>query len=81
MTKSTMGVRLDEETQNRLEALSRLKERTPHYLMKTAITHFLDPEEQVEAERLLVKSRWEKYEITGEALEHDEVKSWAASLV
>ena len=80
MTKSTMGVRLDEETQNRLEALSRLKERTPHYLMKTAITHFLDTEEQVEAVRLLVKSRWEKYEITGEALEHDEVKSWAASL-
>jgi len=80
MTKSTMGVRLDEETQHRLEALSKLKDRTPHYLMKAAITHFLDIEEQAEQERQIVKSRWEKYEITGEALGHDDITSWAKKL-
>ena len=54
MAGSTMGVRLNKETQHRLEAL--------------------------EAERQLVKDRWQKYELTGETVGHADVKAWAASL-
>ena len=80
MAKSTMGVRLSEDTQSRLEALGKARDRSPHYLMKTAIERFLDSEEALEEERRLVKSRWEKYELTGEALDHADVKAWADGL-
>lgn len=80
MANSTMGVRLNEETQHRLEALGKARDRTPHYLMKAAVERFLDVEEALEAERQLVKSRWEKYELTGETVDHTNVKAWAASL-
>ena len=80
MTNSTFGVRLSEDTRHRLEALAKFRDRTPHYLMKAAIERFLHVEEALEAERQLVKSRWEKYEFTGETIEHTDVKTWAASL-
>ena len=74
MSNSTMGLRLSEETRHRLEALGKVRDRTPHYLMKTAVERFLDAEEALEAERRLVKSRWEKYELTGE------MEAWANKL-
>lgn len=80
MANSTMGVRLNEETQQRLEALGKTRDRTPHYLMKSAIERFLEVEEALEAERQLVKSRWQKFELTGETVDHGDVKSWATGL-
>lgn len=80
MANSTMGVRLSEEIQRRLEVLGKARDRTPHYLMKAAIERFLDVEEALEAERQLVKSRWKKYELTGETVDHEDVEAWAASL-
>ncbi len=80
MASSTMGVRLNEETQRRLEALGKARDRTPHYLMKAAVERFLDVEEALEAERQLMKDRWEKYELTGETIDHADVKAWSTSL-
>ncbi len=80
MANSTVGVRLNDDTQRRLEALSKARDRTPHYLMKAAVERFLDVEEALESERQLVKSRWEKYALTGETVEHADVKAWATSL-
>ena len=80
MASSTMGVRLNKETQHRLEALGKARDRTPHYLVKAAVERFLDVEEALEAERQLVKDRWQKYELTGETVDHADVKAWAASL-
>ena len=76
MATSTVGVRLDKETQHRLEALGKARDRTPHYLMKAAVARFLDVEEAQEAERQLMKTRWEKYELTGETVDHVAVKAW-----
>ena len=80
MANATMGVRLNEDIQNRLEALGKARDRTPHYLMKTAVERYLEIEEAVETERQIVKSRWEKYELTGETVDHADVKSWANSV-
>ena len=80
MGKSTVGVRLSDDVQGRLEALGKARDRTPHYLMKAAIERFLDVEEALEIERQLVISRWEKFELTDETLDHADVKSWAANL-
>lgn len=80
MSNSTVGLRLNEETRHRLEALGKVRDRTPHYLMKMAVERFLDVEEALEAERRLVNERWRKFELTGESVEHEDVKSWAGKL-
>ena len=48
--------------------------------MKKAVEKFLDAEEALEAERDLVRTRWEQFELTGEIIPHDDIKSWASSL-
>ncbi len=47
-------------------------------------THFSDEAqnrlEALDAERELVKSRWERYELTGEALDHSDITAWTGGL-
>lgn len=81
MASATMGIRLNEETQHRLEALGKARDRTPHYLMKAAVERFLDAEEALETERRTVNARWEKFELTGETVDHADVKAWAAGVL
>lgn len=80
MVKPTVGIRLDEQTQKRLKQLGDRRDRSPHYLMKEAVEVYLDREEEIEAERALLADRWEKYELTGESISHNDVKTWAKSL-
>ncbi|MCG8492872.1 MAG: hypothetical protein MI743_14730 [Sneathiellales bacterium] len=80
MSSKTIGLRVSEETKVRLEKLGEARDRTPHYLMKQAVERFLETEEAIEAERELVQKRWEKFELTGETLPHDQIKTWAQSL-
>ena len=80
MAKSTLGIRLDDDTQARLKKLGEQRDRSPHYLMKEAIDAYLKREEAVESEKELMVERWKAFELTGETLAHDDVKVWAASL-
>lgn len=75
------NVRLTEEIETRLEALSKTRDRTPHYLMKLAIERFLDVEEAIESERKLVLERWKEYELTGEAISSNDMDAWAEELI
>ncbi len=47
----TKGVKLDDTTCQRLAALVRIRDRSPHRLMCKAIETFLDPEENYEREK------------------------------
>ena len=47
-----MGVKLDEDIRTRLKTLGESRDRTPHWLMKKAITDFLDREEALEKRNL-----------------------------
>ena len=80
MANSTTGLRLKDDTKRRLEILGQVRDRSASYLMNEAIEQYLNREEALEAERQLVISRWEKFEITGEAVSHEDVKSWALGL-
>ena len=73
------GIKLDETLRARLKALSVLKERTPHWLMKTAIEEYIEREEAHEREKREDMERWERYKLTGHAIPHDAVDSWLAS--
>lgn len=80
MTTNTVGVRLNKDTRHRLEALGKVRDRSPHYLMKVAIERYLDVEEDLESELQICKSRWEKYRLTGETVDHEKVGAWVKSL-
>jgi len=75
MTKP-VGIKLDEELQNRLKALGERCERSPHWLMKKAICEFLDRMETEETERQILLDRWNRYQETGEAVSHEKVANW-----
>ena len=49
MSSTTMGVRLDEETRNRLKEAAQKLDRTSHWLIKQAIFNYL---EQVENDQV-----------------------------
>jgi predicted transcriptional regulator len=73
---ATRGIKLDQETQDRLKALGALRGRSPHWVMKTAILEYLDREETYEREKLEDQERWERYQLTGEVVPHEQVATW-----
>ena len=73
---TTMGVKLDEVTRERLKRLGELKQRTPHWIMREAIMSYLDHEERKEREKQEDCDRWQRYQATGKHVSHDAVEAW-----
>lgn len=74
------GIKLDERTKERLKALGELRDRSPHWLMKTAIERYLDEEEQAEIQKREEMAEWEEYQLTGDAIPNSRVLSWLNQL-
>lgn len=81
MASATIGVKVDEKTRERLKALADSRDRSPHWMIKRALAEYLDREEAKELERREDEARWERYVLTGEAVDHDRVKGWLSALV
>jgi len=77
---TTQGVKLDEETRNRLAALGQARDRAPHWLMREAIREYLEREERYEEQKRTDMERWEQYEMTGKAVPHAEAAKWLGEL-
>jgi predicted transcriptional regulator len=81
MMSESMGVKLDENTRQRLKALGELRHRSPHWLMKEAIERYLEREEAYEREKQEDMERWERYQLTGEAISQERAIAWLEGLV
>lgn len=80
MTKTiNTGIKLDETLHTRLKALSAIKERTPHWIMKAAIEEYVKREEAYEREKTEDMERWQRYKLTGYAIPHEAVEAWLGS--
>lgn len=77
---STQGIKLDDLTQQRLKELAVKRDRSPHWLMRTAIASYLDREEQYEREKSEDAERWEQYELTGQSIDNTKVAHWLEKL-
>lgn len=77
---ATQGVKLDDETKSRLKALGEKRSRSPHWLMRAAIEDYLAREENYENEKSEDMQRWERYQLTGRAVEQETVEAWLADL-
>jgi predicted transcriptional regulator len=71
---TTLTVRLDEQTKERLEKLSKATERSKSYLVSNAIKDFLEINEwQIKEIQKAVKEADKK---DAKLIEHEEVASW-----
>lgn len=80
MASTTLGIKLDSETQERLKRLGERMDRSPHWIMKTAIREYLEREEAALLERLEDEARWMRYVRTGAFIDHDAMMDWMDGL-
>ena len=76
----TKDVKLDDSTLQRLVALARIRDRSPHWLMCRAIETFLDREENYEREKREDMARWERSQLTCVAVPHEKAAEWIENL-
>jgi predicted transcriptional regulator len=78
---TTQGIKLDDETSARLKALGEVRNRSPHWLMRTAIDDYLKREEQYEQEKAEDLAEYESYLTSGKAIDNATVTAWLSELV
>jgi predicted transcriptional regulator len=80
MDTTTLGIKLDRQTRDRLKALGQCKDRATHWIIKKAIEEYLAREEQREHERMEDNQRWAQYQTTGVVVPNDQVMAWLDDL-
>ena len=76
MAETTMGIKLDAHIRERLKELGQRRDRSPHWLMKTAILEYLSREETYEREKEEDRTRWEVYQRSGTYISNDAMHAW-----
>lgn len=74
-----MSVKLAPETRTRIEGLAEARQRTTHWMMREAITQYVEREEKREAFRQGALKAWEEYQETGLHATAAEVDTWLTS--
>ena len=74
------GIKLDASLHSRLKSLSEIKDRTPHWLMKTAISQYIEREEASEREKREDIERMRNYKING-GISHEKVMAVLRGIV
>ena len=77
---TTIGIKLDDQTKERLKRLGATRSRSPHWLMRFAIQQYLDREENYEREKREDMERWERFQLTGHAVSQDTAAAWLTTL-
>jgi len=77
---TTLGIKLDDKTRERLKAVAQGIDRAPHWVLKTALLEYLDKEEATRRERDEDTARWARYQETGEAISQERVMAWLDAL-
>ena len=80
MTSSTVTLKIDEPLRHRVKRIADARKRTPHWLMREAITTYVEREEAEEALRQEALAAWEEYQATGLHVTHEEMRAWLLSI-
>jgi len=70
------SVKLDLEMKSRIQHLANIHQRSAHWIMRTAISEYVNKEEAKESFKQEALSSWKDYKETGKHLNGDEVSSW-----
>lgn len=74
-----LGVRLDQQLEERLNALAEKTKRSKSFLAKVALTRYIEEEEKKQRENELAMARWQEYQETGEVISNDDMMDWLES--
>ena len=74
-----VAIKIDADIKARMKRLAEARHRTSHWLMREAITQYVEREEKREAFRQDTLKAWEEYRTTGLHATADEVDAWLAS--
>ena len=74
-----LGVRLDKQLENRLNALAAKTQRSKSFLAKEALIRYIDEEELKQRENELTMARWEEAQETGETVSNEAMMDWLES--
>ena len=74
-----VSVKLNSDIRTRIENLAAARHRTAHWVMREAISRYVEQEEKREAFRQDAMKAWEEYRETGLHATAGEVDTWLAS--
>ena len=80
VSASPVSIKLDDVTKARVKRLADARQRTPHWLMREAITQYVEREERRETLRQDTLNAWEAFRTTGSHVTRDEANAWLAQL-
>ena len=76
---SATSVKLDDDMKGRVQHLAQARKRTSHWIMREAISQYVEREEKREALRRDTLKAWEGFQETGLHATAEEVDQWLAS--
>ena len=75
-----VAIKIDEDIKARVKRLAEARNRTAHWLMREAITQYVDREEKRESFRQDTLKAWEDYRATAMHVSAEEADAWLAKL-
>lgn len=75
-----VAIKIDEDIKDRIKRLAGARQRTAHWLMREAITQYVEREEKRESFRQDTLNAWEAFRSTGQHVTADEADAWMSQL-
>ncbi len=75
-----VAIKIEADIKERVQRLATARNRTPHWLMREAISQYVEREEKREAFRRDAMNAWNDYQATGLHVTLDEADTWLAKL-
>lgn len=75
-----VAIKIEPEIRARIKRLAEARQRTPHWLMREAISQYLEREEKRESFRQDALLAWNEYQATGLHVTMEEAEAWLAKL-
>lgn len=73
------SIKLDDALKNRIQQLAQTRRRTSHWIMREAISQYVEREEKREVFRQDTLRAWDEFQATGLHATADEVDQWLKS--
>ncbi|WAH58304.1 ribbon-helix-helix protein, CopG family [Pseudomonas silvicola] len=70
------SIKIDDDLKDRIQHLAALRQRTAHWLMREAITEYVQREEARESFKQEAQESWAAYQETGLHLDGEQVSAW-----
>jgi len=75
-----VAIKIDLEIKERVKRLADARHRTPHWLMREAISQYVEREEKRESFRQDTLNAWDAYRTNGLHVTAEEADTWLAQL-